>query len=127
MTDKADGILMPEKDDMARFSDTQLLDLCEDFEQHKNDFEQHKKEQDERWIQLGTMVEKNTQATERLAESVEQIAKSTEGVVQLYNDFRGAGRLGLGVQKFLAWVAALGTAGAAIAAAITYVLTKIGP
>ena len=107
-------------DDMPRFSDEQLVELCEDFEQHKA-------LQEHRWEQLAAMVGENTAATERIAEAVEKQAESTAGVVQLYRDFQGAARVGMGLRRFLVWVAALGTAGAAVAATILYVLDKITP
>lgn len=115
---------MPSEDTMPRFSDAQLAELCEDFEQHKEDFELHKIEQDHRWDQLALMVESNTEATSRIADAVEKQAESTAGIVQLYKDLQGAARVGVGLKKFLAWLVALGTAGAAIAAAITYVLNS---
>lgn len=125
MTDDGEDC-MP-SDDMPRFSDEQLVELCEDFEQHKADFEEHKALQERRWEQLAAMVEKNTTATERIAEAVEKQAESTAGVVELYRDFQGAARVGVGLRKFIAWVAALGTAGAAVAAAVLYVLDKFMP
>lgn len=106
--------------EMPRFSDEQLIEL-------RQDFEQHKEEQEHRWEQLAEMVEQNTRATERIAEAVEKQAESTAGVVQLYTDFRGAARIGVGLQKFLAWLIALGTFGAAVAAAITYIIDKFMP
>lgn len=105
---------------MPRFSDGQLLEL-------RKDFDHHLVEEELRWSHLADMVEKNTQATERIAEAVERQAESTAGVVQLYTDFRGAAHIGVGLQKFLAWLIALGTFGAAVAAAITYVLDKFMP
>lgn len=113
---------MPIDNNMPRFSDAQLSELCKDFEQHKEDFEQHKIEQDHRWDQLALMVENNTKATGRIADAVEKQAENTAGIVQLYQDLQGAARLGEGLKKFLAWLITVGTASAVVAASITYVL-----
>lgn len=109
----------PASDDMPRFSDVELTRLREEFESHRD-------RQEERWGQLALMVEQNTEATRAVAVSVESIARSTDGVVQLYRDFQGAARVGIGVRRCIAWLIALGTGGAAIAAAIMYFLDKLG-
>ena len=116
----------PAHDDMPRFSDAELVALRKEFEEHRDVQERNNARQDRRWEQLASMVEQNTEATQAVARSVESIARSTEGVVQLYRDFQGAARVGIGVRKLLAWLIALGTGGAAIAAAILYVLDKLG-
>ena len=105
----------PANDDMPRFSDVELTRLREEFESHRD-----------RWEQLALMVEQNTEATRAVAVSVESIARSTEGVVQLYRDFQGAARVGLGVRRFIAWLIALGAGGATIAAALMYFMDKLG-
>jgi hypothetical protein len=116
----------PAHDDMPRFSDAELVALREEFEEHRDVQVRNNARQDRRWEQLASMVEQNTEATQAVARSVESIARSTEGVVQLYRDFQGAARVGIGVRKLLAWLIALGTGGAAIAAAIMYFLDKLG-
>jgi len=105
---------------MTRFSDEQLTEL-------RQDFEQHKEEQERRWGELAEMVKKNTMATERIAEAVEKQAESTAGLVQLYTDFKGAARIGAGVQKFLIKLAATGSAGVAVGAGIAYLIDKLSP
>jgi len=101
-------------DDEMRFSDEQLRQL-------KQDFEEYKQVQDHRWLQLAEMVEQNTEATKRIAES-------TEAVVRIYQDVQGAARIGRGVGKFTAWLAGLGAAGAAVAAGVAWVVDKFsGP
>jgi len=109
----------PAQEDMPRFSDVELTRLREEFESHRD-------RQEQRWEQLALMVEQNTEATRAVAISVKSIARSTEGVVQLYRDFQGAARVGIGVRRFIAWLLALGAGGAAIAAGIMYVLGKLG-
>lgn len=110
---------MPEHHDMPRFSDQQLTELRVDFDQHKD-------EQERRWGQLAAMVEENTEAVKRIADAVECQAESTAGIVQLYQDLQGAARIGVGLRKFMTWLVGLGSAGIAIAAAISYVLKKFG-
>ena len=92
----------------------------------RRDLEDHKAEQERRWDELRGIVQRNSESTERLAASVEQIAQNTQGVVQLYQDFRGAARIGVGFQKLMRWTAGLGTAGVAIAAGLTYIAEKLG-
>ncbi len=102
------------------------LPVPPEVQELRHDLETYKAEQDRRWEELRVIVQRNSRATERLAASVEQIAKNTEGVVQLYRDFQGTARIGLGFQKLVRWIAGLGTAGVAIAAGLTYIADKLG-
>lgn len=110
-----------------RFSDFQLTELRKDFDKHKDDFDIYKDEQEKRWAQLADLVEHNTRATQRIAEATERQELNTAGIIQLHADLKSAARVGVGVQKFLAWLVALGTGGAAIAAALVYVIDKLAP
>ena len=90
----------------------------------RDEFEMYKLEQNQRFERIEHVIESNTVAVERLANAVEAQANSTAGIVQLYSDLQGAARLGNGLQRFMGRLAALGTAGAALAAAVLYVIDK---
>lgn len=98
---------------MPRFSDEQLTEMY-------NDFELYKEEQEVRWGQIAALVERNTQAIERLSDN-------TEDVVRLHRDLQGAARIGIGLPRVFGWLASLGASGSVVAAAVTYLIDKIGP
>lgn len=64
---------------MARYSDARLIKLEEEFQQHTE-------HTDKRFQDTINMIERNVEATERLAASISEVAESVSGVVQLYND-----------------------------------------
>lgn len=101
-------------DEDMRFSDRRLLQL-------ETDFRDHQIEQERRWSEALEMIQENTRTTEKLAESVEHIARSTSGVVQLMQDWQGATRVGLRVTSFIKWIAGLGTLGGIIATSLIYI------
>lgn len=106
-----------------RFSDEQLTRLREDFNAHKE-------EQDARWGQALQLIEANNQTTAELAKTVQSLAESTQGIVQLYADVKGAARVGTAVQGFLFWVAKWGTLGGLLYAAADSLIdhfTRGGP
>lgn len=96
--------------------DEQLIELRYEFEHYR-----------ERLELLSDMVEKNTQAVERIAHAVERQAESTADIVQLYADLRGAARVGVGLQRLLTRLIALGALGAAVAGLVTYAVDKFIP
>lgn len=110
---------MPENNE-RRFADSELIQL-------RKDFEQHEREQETSLGLLADMVRENTKAVDRIAEAVKEQTESTAGVVQLYNDIKGSARVGMGVQKFIAWLASLGVIGAALGAAVLYLLDHFAP
>jgi len=103
----------------GRFSDQQLWGL-------RRDFDEHKRLQDARWADMQRSVEMNAEANKQIAKSLEHLAANTEGVVQLYSDWQAAQRLGKGVRRFLAWLGGLGATGAAIAAALSHGIERLG-
>lgn len=107
-------------DDMARFSDAELIEL-------RREFEEHREEQEEKWEQMALMVEANTQTTREIAESVKTVAESTAGVVKLYEDVHAAARVGAAVQRFIVWVAKWGTLGAGMAYGLSWVVRHFMP
>lgn len=111
---------MPEQEDDMRFSDGELRQL-------RQEFEEHRELQDERWEQMAMMVEANTQTTREIAESVKSVAESTAGVVRLYEDVHAAARIGAGVQRFIMWVAKWGTVGAGLAVGMSWVVRHFMP
>ena len=113
--------------DMPRFSDEQLIQLREEFEQHKEEQNECWERQERRWEQLAIMVEENTQTTRELAESVCKIADSTAGVVRIYDDVQGAARVGAALQRFIVWVAKWGTIGAGLAVGMSWVVRHFMP
>lgn len=92
----------------------------EDFARLAKEFNDFKKADGERWERLLVSQEANTEA-------IKALAQQTEGVVQLYNDVRGASRVGMGVQRFTIWLAKMGVVGGAVAAFISYVLENFAP
>lgn len=117
---------MPADDEM-RFSDQELIRLREEFEQHQKAFARHQDVQNARWEQLAVMVEQNTGTTREIAESVKVLAESTAGVVRLYQDVQGAARVGVGVQKFVVWVAKWGTIGVGAAIGLRWLIEQFTP
>lgn len=112
---------MPEQDDdMARFSDRELVEL-------RKEFEEHRELQEEKWEQLAIMVEQNIQTTREMAESVKAIADSTAGVVRLYEDVHAAARVGSALQRFIVWVAKWGTLGTGLAFGLQWVVRHFMP
>jgi len=112
---------------MPRFSDEQLVQLRQEFEEHKEEQALCWERQEERWEQLAVMVEQNTQTTRELAESVCKIADSTAGVVRIYDDVKSAARVGGSVQAFLIWLGKLGAVGTALVVAIRWILDNLPP
>lgn len=112
---------------MPRFSDEQLIQLREEFEQHKEEQERCWEQQERRWEQLAVMVEQNTQTTRELAESVQAVAQSTAGVVKVYDDLNAAARVGGAVQRFIVWVAKWGTIGTGLAFGLQWIIRHFMP
>lgn len=104
----------PENDgDTMRFSDSQLVQLRQDFDEHKADNEARWERQEARWEEMLEMVGANTRATTSLAES-------TRGVVQLYADVQGTVRIGAAVQRFCGWALRWGSVGVVIATGVNW-------
>lgn len=114
-------------DDMPRFSDEQLIQLRNEFEEHKEEQERCWERQEERWEQLAVMVEQNTQTTRELAESVCKIADSTAGVVRVYDDVQSAARVGGALQRFLVWLGKWGAIGTGAVVAVRWILHNFPP
>lgn len=93
---------IPDSDDMARFSDTQLREMRGDIDQ------------------LKALVEQN-------ARSVQELSNNVAGVLQLYNDWRGTIRVGSALQQFCLWLLKWGVVGAGIASGIFWVLDHFKP
>jgi methyl-accepting chemotaxis protein len=106
-----------EIDEMARFSDGQLMQLRQDLDAHIEEYRREMRE-------IAKMVEQNTRATERIAEAVEKQAESTAGIIEVWNNTQGTIAISRGLGKFLAWLSGLGAALAVAAGAITYVIDK---
>ena len=94
--------------------------LAEKVEHLAQEFEQFKNEDARRWDRLIKSQEDNTEA-------IKDLTQQTAGVVQLYNDVRGASRLGAAVQAFTVWLAKLGFIGGVLAALINYALDHFEP
>jgi hypothetical protein len=114
-------------DDMPRFSDSELIQLRQEFEEHKEEQERCWERQEERWEQLAVMVEQNTQTTRELAESVCKIADSTAGVVRVYDDVQSAARIGGALQRFLLWLGKWGAIGTGAVVVVRWVLHNFPP
>lgn len=111
---------MAEQDGEMRFSDTELVEL-------RREFEEHRELQEQRWEQVAMMVEQNTQTTRELAEAVKSVADSTAGVVKLYDDVGAAARVGAAVQRFVVWLAKWGTLGAGMAYGVSWIVRHFMP
>lgn len=100
-----------------RFSDTELMELRREFEQHKLDYAAQ-------MLAMRGELATNTRVTMALSTKVDNIARSTNGVVKLYRDAQGAANLGTGLQKFMLWLLKWGLIGAAIVHGIQWVLER---
>lgn len=98
-----------------RFSDKELVQLRKDLMNHKLLQEERYDQQQEQLGSILNAVESNTK-------SVSDLAKSTAGVVQLYEDIQGAARVGVSIQNFCLWLAKWGAIGTGLTAAIFYVI-----
>ena len=108
----------------TRFSDDELRLLRSDFDRHIADEDLNDKKWLEKWEDLARMIEKNAEATNRIALAVADQAESTADIVQLWSDMQGAARVGSRVQKALLWLSGMGAAGLLIAGFISYVINK---
>lgn len=93
----------------ALLSGINVLDL-------KLDFEQNKIDQERKWSEFSAMINSNTEANLKIAESLQRLEKNTEGVVKLFDDWKGTVRIGTSAQHFGLWLAKWGVIGAGLAA-----------
>lgn len=105
-----------------RATDKMLFQLCDDFKQHVGRFEEHEKHEDEKFNRLIEAQQNNTTAITKLTESVTKLVSDTSTIVKLERDFRGAARIGAGLQGFLLWCLKWGAIGAGTAAAVMWVV-----
>lgn len=97
----------------------ELIQLNEQFFELKKRFEKHEKEEAEKFDSMIQAIEHNT-------ESINELTKSTQAIVQLHHDLQGAARVGKGVQGFFVWLLKWGAIGAAIVAMLRWVLKVKG-
>lgn len=80
-----------------RFSDEKLFQFHSEFRQHVERCESRFNDGDEKFEQLISAQQKNTEAIASLIEE-------TREIVQLHKDIQGATRIGKNVQSFLTWI-----------------------
>jgi hypothetical protein len=97
-----------------RWSDGELLRLRLDFERYVARQEAYNKNQEQLWRQLADIVQSNSEATREQARALEDLAKSTEGVVKFFRDMESTVRVSGGIKGFLLWVVSVATASATI-------------
>lgn len=97
-----------------RWSDNELLRLRLDFERYVARQEAYNKNQEQLWRQLANIVSGNSEATKDQARALEDLAKSTEGVVKFFRDMESTVRVSGGIKGFLLWVVSVATASATI-------------
>jgi len=78
-------------------------------------FNRHVEMQEARWAKLESMMEREALASERTATAIEQIQKNTSGVIELYESWQGAARVGNWVGRLILWAAGIGTGLVALA------------
>lgn len=100
-------------DEMPRFSDQQLVQLREDFNQFKREQQQQ--------------ADALSEALREQAAAIADLAQSTAGVVQLYSDMQAATRLGSGVQAFLLWCVKWGVITSGLAYGVRWLLEHFTP
>ncbi len=80
----------------------------------KVEFEENKLQQERRWDETLKMINQNTDTNMEIIKRLEQIDKNTQGVVEIFNDFKSAAKLGVSFRRILLWgasiVAILGSA-----------------
>lgn len=79
-------------------TDRQLALLQESQVNLEAAFEEHRQHTQEAMDRLVAMSEENQR-------QLGQLISETRGLLQLYRDVQGVGRMGLRIQSFLAWVA----------------------
>lgn len=85
----------------------ELCKLREEFYQHVDRFDTYRADQDGRMDRLCSTIQNNTKA-------VEELTKSTEGVITLYNNANA-------VQTFFLWLAKVGVVGGVIAGGVAWI------
>ena len=94
-------------DDEMRFSDGELVLLQEKLDTHIEEFHQHVEAEENRWNQLLTATEKNS-------ESIGELAASTKDIIEIYQAANGAIKVGITFGKFVKWVTQIAVIGVAI-------------
>lgn len=87
----------------------------EDIRELREEFDQHRKEENQRIDALTLAMIENTEA-------IDELKRSTEGVVQMYKDLQAAARVGNATQNFVIWVSKWGVAGTVVAACVTWIV-----
>lgn len=110
-----------EKPEM-RFSDEKLFEFHSEFREHVTEYKERQQRQDACIQQLIIAQQKNTEA---IAELIDE----TRDIVRLHRDLQGVTRVGVGLKKFMTWLAGFGFVGVSLAAVIGWVIhyfDKIG-
>lgn len=97
------------------FSDEKLYQFRTEFRQHVNRCEERFNAGDQKFEQLITAQQRNTEAIASLIEE-------TREVVQLHKNLQGAARIGKNAQSFLAWIVKWPLIGAGLYAMFNWVI-----
>jgi len=70
----------------------------------QTELEKHVKECQERFRRIDERIDRLIDSQERCTVALEQLAKDTHGVVELYKNAQGAMTLGVNIQRFGLWL-----------------------
>ena len=105
-----------------RCTDEKLFQLCEKFDRHVERFDEHESREEEKFNRLIEAQQNNTQAISELTGQVSALVTDTRDIVQLHKDFRGAARVGSGIQGFVLWCMKWGGIIGGLGAALHYLV-----
>lgn len=83
---------------MTRFSDAELEAMKQKLDEHVVEFRAHIEQEDPRWASILSLQERN-------AEQIEQLTKSTEGMVDAWQVATGGMRFFVILGQFAKWLA----------------------
>ena len=89
-----------------RFSDEQLIEMCDDLKHLSARFDKHEQEETKKFDAMIEAVNSNTK-------SIDKLADETRDIINLHRDLQGTARVGKSIQTFLLWCTKWGAIGGA--------------
>lgn len=104
-----------------------MSSLEQAFKEHVSYTQRRFREMDDFVKELRAAQTENARQISELTAAVQSLTTQTSGVVDAYNNMRGAVKVGVALQDFVVWLGKWGFFGAAMAALIKYVLDHVPP
>jgi len=104
-----------------------MSSLEQDFREHLKYTQRRFREMDEMFADIKAAQLENARQISELTTALNAQITQTAGVVEAFNNMRGAVKVGVAVQDFVIWLGKWGVVGAAIAGAVTWILKHAPP